>query len=461
MDICGICINEYNKREYLKITCECGFSCCKKCIKQYTLGIFEEMHCMNCKVVWDNQFINLNFDKTFVCNEYKKHKQEILFNHEKRLLHKTQHIVEKKIQLEELYNEQNNINQQMSELYNKKNEIKNKIYDLKNNTQINTFTKIKRCPSYNCKGFLRNNLSNTQKQKSPVISENECTSSSVNSNNKHKNKNKYKCSLPTIVEESDNQLLICGLCKCDVCDLCNEIVSDKENGVHVCNKDTIESIKLIEKDSKKCPSCYINVYKIDGCSSMYCYKCNVAFNWNTLKIEKNLIEDTDFRNHILHKNGIPSEIANSERIITTSFIRDLISKHYFIGLNDLTLFKDISLLVMKLTKKFTIPTKKENTPLSVNYMLNKIDQKKYKSMLFKYDKEYDKKISYYNVISNYTNKTTEILYKIYNCKGLSFKSELDELNKLRIETNEKLNDVSKVYNSIKYHLSDDYHLLIR
>jgi hypothetical protein len=94
-------------------------------------------------------------------------------------------------------------------------------------------------------------------------------------------------------------------------------------------------------------------------------------------------------------------------------------------------------------------------------MLNKIDQKKYKSMLFKYDKEYDKKISYYNVISNYTNKTTEILYKIYNCKGLSFKSELDELNKLRIETNEKLNDVSKVYNSIKYHLSDDYHLLIR
>ena len=32
----------------------------------------------------------------------------------------------------------------MSELFNKKNEIKNKIYDLKNNTQINTFTKIKR-----------------------------------------------------------------------------------------------------------------------------------------------------------------------------------------------------------------------------------------------------------------------------------------------------------------------------
>jgi len=194
---------------------------------------------------------------------------------------------------------------------------------------------------------------------------------------------------------------------------------------------------------------------------MYCYKCNVAFNWNTLKINKNLVEDTDFRNHILHKNGIPSEIANSEKIITTSFIRDFISKHYFIGLNDLTLFKDISVLVIKLTRKFTIPTKKENTPLRVNYMLNKIDQKKYKSLLFKYDKEYDKKISYYNVISNYVNLTTDILYKIYNCKGLSFKSELDELNKLRIETNEKLNNVSKVYNSIKYYLSDDYHLSIR
>ena len=92
MNTCDICVNEYNKRECLKITCECGYSCCRKCIKQYTLGIFKEMHCMNCKVVWDNHFINLNFDRTFLYNDYKKHKQEILFNHETNLLYKLLHI---------------------------------------------------------------------------------------------------------------------------------------------------------------------------------------------------------------------------------------------------------------------------------------------------------------------------------------------------------------------------------
>lgn len=59
--------------------------------------------------------------------------------------------------------------------------------------------------------------------------------------------------------------LKCGLCECWVCSDCREVkgFSTEEKDSHKCNKDIVESIKLLEQDSKPYPKCTSLIFKID------------------------------------------------------------------------------------------------------------------------------------------------------------------------------------------------------
>lgn len=50
---------------------------------------------------------------------------------------------------------------------------------------------------------------------------------------------------------------------------------------HVCKKEDIETAKLLKENTKPCPSCNMGVYKIEGCSQMFCTSCKTAFGWTT------------------------------------------------------------------------------------------------------------------------------------------------------------------------------------
>jgi hypothetical protein len=58
--------------------------------------------------------------------------------------------------------------------------------------------------------------------------------------------------------------------KCVICDTigCNNCHEKYKDVVHVCDQDIITSLNLIKDDSRKCPTCKIFIYKIDGCDDM-------------------------------------------------------------------------------------------------------------------------------------------------------------------------------------------------
>lgn len=60
----------------------------------------------------------------------------------------------------------------------------------------------------------------------------------------------------------DNNEYTCGLCKIKVCEECFE---EKDEQKHICNPDTIKSVKALLRDTKPCPKCKSNIYKIAGC----------------------------------------------------------------------------------------------------------------------------------------------------------------------------------------------------
>lgn len=86
-DICGICIETYNKRARRIIRCPCGFECCKSCFKSYLLSVNDPI-CMSpkCHIEFDMTFLYLNMDKKFLRTIYKNHVKNTLLNKSQRIL---------------------------------------------------------------------------------------------------------------------------------------------------------------------------------------------------------------------------------------------------------------------------------------------------------------------------------------------------------------------------------------
>jgi len=99
--------------------------------------------------------------------------------------------------------------------------IHKKIEELRLGTKQSKKTFIRQCPQAECNGML------SKENRTPLQN--------------------YKCIL----------------CNSVSCEMCREICLDEN--VHQCNKDTLETIKLIDESSKPCPSCASPIYKIAGC----------------------------------------------------------------------------------------------------------------------------------------------------------------------------------------------------
>jgi uncharacterized small protein (DUF1192 family) len=84
----------------------------------------------------------------------------------------------------------------------------------------------------------------------------------------------------------------CGLCNTKACKDCREPVTDADT--HVCNPDTVETVKAIAKEAKPCPKCGTLISKISGCDQMWCTQCQTAFSWNTGNIETTIIHNPHY-----------------------------------------------------------------------------------------------------------------------------------------------------------------------
>lgn len=194
-------------------------------------------------------------------NEYKYIREIMLFETEKGLFPATQLILEKKKEIENLEAELTLVQDKFIEIQVEKQKelnafcksdeicsikdtidrymalqeeldidhkiqeesslIHTKIRELINSTKPSKKTFIRQCPQVECNGML------SQENRTSLLN--------------------YKCIL----------------CESVSCEKCREICPNETT--HECNKDTLETIKLIDESSKPCPSCASPIYKIAGC----------------------------------------------------------------------------------------------------------------------------------------------------------------------------------------------------
>ena len=261
---CPICCEGYNRTTKSAITCEfsnCGFTACKSCIRRYLLDNNNDPHCMNCKNMWGQHFLVMNLNRSFVTQEYKNKRKELLLEKEMSKMPGTMEAAERVREIDKENNKIDEINNnidllqnEISKLVKTKNNHKINIHRLNNGEQKEKKQFIMPCPASDCRGFLS------------------C---------------QYKCEI----------------CKLHTCPKCLVIIGANKNDPHVCNEDMVKSAELIKKETKSCPGCGTRIHKISGCDQMWCTKCHVAFSWNSGQIDTGLVHNPHFYQYQKNTNN--------------------------------------------------------------------------------------------------------------------------------------------------------------
>ena len=268
MTSCNVCCETFNKSTLKEVICEfsdCAFSACKTCVRTYLLGTSADPHCMNCKKSWNDKFLIANLNRVFCDKEYKCHRKDFLLDREISKLPESMHLAErqKKIDVEiakekAISNKMKELTQELNILKFDKGIIYQTIYKIKNGIETGGSSErrkfIMACSNNDCRGYL-----STQ----------------------------YKCEL----------------CDLYTCPDCHELVGYTKTDEHTCNPDNVASAEMIKKETKPCPQCGIRIFKISGCSQMWCTECKVAFDYNTLKIDTGTVHNPHYYAHMAQLNN--------------------------------------------------------------------------------------------------------------------------------------------------------------
>ena len=307
---CDICCDSFNKSTRKQTSCSlCPFSCCLDCQKKYILDLTTDPHCMSCKRGFLREHMAVIFPKSFIEKDYKRHREMILYEREKCMLPATQAEIERDNERRLIYvKRMNHVNRRWV----LRNSI-NKLEYYSKNTKLVARNEI----------TLEEQQRKNEKNKIKIqLMKDEIKAIDLELGNLQTQLNALYYGGETQVREEARKFIKkcpgedcngylstqwkCGLCNVKVCNKCHEIKTINDNNEeqpHICNEESVKTVELMNKDTKPCPACGTRIFKISGCSQIWCTSCHVAFNWGTLKIETGVIHNPHYYEYQRSING--------------------------------------------------------------------------------------------------------------------------------------------------------------
>jgi hypothetical protein len=451
---CIICTEKYNKSKHSQTECDyCKFQACNSCWQIYLLNE-NTPKCMNneCGKEWTFHQMRRKFTQVFMNTKYKKHTEEVLYEKEKSLMPATQLIIENQIQIEKRIQEIEEINAKMNELISKKRRLEVEVFRLRGKQDFERKTFVRPCSKSDCRGFL-----STQ----------------------------WKC----------------GLCETFTCPECHENKGKNrdvgEDGQpHVCDPNNVATAKLISSDSKPCPKCHTNIFKIDGCDQMFCTICHTAFSWTTGRLETN-IHNPHYFEWLRQNNGadrnaldIPCgrELTHRDAISVrgvqttidayevtfnplgsyTCFLNKL-NNYDIVATNSVKKLKDIYITsVYELIRhvihlngiyvnELNIDNGEKKQKIRIDFMRNRITEDEYKRKLQIENKKERKTTELLRVHQLLRDVVTEIIHRFIselNEEHIININILDEIHEIVKYVNLLLSEISDTYNSVCYEFNE-------
>lgn len=457
---CPICCDSFTQMTRSEISCprqECLFTCCKNCLKTYFTTSANNPHCMNCKFEFEDTFIIQQINHTFFKTDLRKKQSDILLQIEQSRIPQTQEQAKQVLYIE-------NRNKIIREIEQTKKKIRNEyelqLRELKDNylvsiTNLNerippivskektekTFTI--RCQYEDCKGFLSSS---------------------------------YKC----------------GICDKYTCSKCFDglgIYNKTLFEAHTCEKDKVETVLLIRKETRACPACSTRISKIEGCDQMWCTQCHTAFSWRTGFIETNIHNPHFYEWQRRMNNGVaprvagdvpcggnreithmtPGNVSNAikQKLNYTVALASPAEAQRFLLLSRriYRICESVSHLTHVQMDAYQAGNRMENNlELRVEYLQKKISEEEFKIKVQRANKMHEKKREISGVLNLFVTTVADIIHRVEEyVQGLDrdqmlgtaskIKAEeqigliLDEVEAIRTYSNECLLTIAGTYGS--------------
>lgn len=322
---CPVCFEMVPETEF--VVCSCTSKSCRECTKEYILSNFQVAHCMTCRVEWTNKFLAANFTKKWLDDNtdkgYRHHRKKCALDREKSLIPETLLKVplvsaekEKEALISSLKTRNKVIKSEIADIkqclqngithkgYLAKQEIKRLEKELNTpNLPSKRYTELSRAiislskkntnttPTTadliedrdKIKALESELLSNKKRIINDITSNLPGISTNLYEDKEYKVEFLCTCPYPSCRGMVTVKKLKCVVCYKKVCEDCREPL-ELEKSAHKCNPQILENIKLLKEDTKPCPKCAVGIFRIQGCSQMFCTICKISFSWDTGKI---------------------------------------------------------------------------------------------------------------------------------------------------------------------------------
>jgi hypothetical protein len=392
------------------------------------------------------------FSQKFVLDTYKKHREDVLLSREQALLPATQPIAELQLKIR-------NRDRDLKQLTQNKEAIRGELMEARR-LYTQTFSDEDREKYHNV--YMRVEEIEFEIDIRTI----QFAIPETVKRNVERREFIHKCSREDCKGFLSQQYK-CGICEYYTCTECLEIKGLHRDDPHTCNPTNVETAKLIKNDTKPCPSCGTRIFKISGCSQMFCTNCHKAFDWNTGRIETGVIHNPHYFDYIRRARGereaggarelnvcggLPSW-GNILRVgrkygPIKKIVEDCYNNHNHIAVIELA--------------RYNVPNygNRSNEDLRVKYLLNDIDEKKFKTQLQIREKKREKNTEFANVIQTLRDVTLDIFARLMQVKNKKeFDEVVSEFSHIREYVNLQFVRISKTYKCKKINLSENWGLV--
>jgi len=338
-----------------------------------------------CGREWTREYMIKALKRTWVSKEYKEHRENILYDQERALLPATQEVANARKQFVEMQHRLTQMDEAIRSMKARRDKLSrdmrvvyNRSRNMEATPQEERRAFVKKCPIEDCPGYL-----STQ----------------------------WKC----------------GTCNIWACPDCHVSKGEERDAEHTCDPDTLATARLLAQDTKACPNCHIDIYKIDGCNQMWCVKCHTAFDWTTLRITRGIVHNPHYfeymretNNGVVPRNPLDNPcggpVALNARMLgpVQVLMNNEAYKPIYMRLSVVT--RSIIHLTQYEIPAMRVDYANRNLELRVKYLNREIIEKDFKIQLQRSEKRCEKKRALYQIYEMVSNTMTDtIIAYIQKC----------------------------------------------
>jgi hypothetical protein len=243
----------------------------------------------------------------------------------------------------------------------------------------------------------------------------------------------------------------CELCSVKMCRECHEVLftnKDEHLGKsedlteHTCNQSTIETVKLLKRDTKNCPSCKAMIHKIDGCDQMFCTQCHTAFSWRTGEISMGRVHNPHYYEYLRQSGNAVRELGDIPCGGLPRLSFQLIRENQMYGIIHQRVAHVELYEIPRL--QHDLNTVDGNLDLRVMYLNEEIDLVSFKREIYRREKKLEKKREILTILNTFVIVCSDLFRSVVSGTPV----DEQQFNTIQKFTNESMIEVSRVYKCV-------------